>query len=115
MQHVESEQNSTELQEGRVMSGRMGVYGGLAPHASPEDKRRRQAERLYERIVKAARVADRVYIFGPGLAKKELEKKMKRHKAFADRVAGLEGADKMSSAQMTARVKEFFGLPRSAA
>ena len=97
----------------RALSGRTGVYGGVAPHAAAEDKRREKSKRLYEKIIKAMSGARRIYIFGPGQARKELHKRLRQPKDITGEVAGVAGAEKMSEAQMIARVKAFFDLPRS--
>jgi len=88
-----------------------GAFGGVAPHATLAEKQKREARRFYERVFKAIRNAENVYIFGPGQARKELLRRLQEHKDFNGRVRGVEGAERMSEAQMAARVRRFFGLP----
>ena len=94
--------------------GRTGVYGGLPPHADPEDKRHQQAKWLYERIFRSIRSAHEVYIFGPGQAKKELLKLLKEHKDFNGSIRAVVSAQRMREAQLAAHVREVFELPRMA-
>jgi len=115
----DAELQYTRVQEGEAaqksdltMSGASGVYGGLAPHATAEDKRRQRAKRLYDRLIKAMSPARHVYIFGPGLARKELHKRIEQHKDAAGKVTGVDAAEKMTEAQMVAHVKAVFELPR---
>ncbi|MHC5033899.1 MAG: hypothetical protein ACYTFZ_02535 [Planctomycetota bacterium] len=111
---VQTAYRETEEKGGRVVSGAAGVYGGLAPHVHLEEKRQREAKRFYDRICKAIRNAEEVFIFGPGQAKRELRRRLEEHKAFDGRVRAVKGAEKMTERQMTARVREFFGLPHPA-
>ena len=99
----------------RTVAGKTGVYGAVAPHTTVEQKRRQQARRLYDRIIRTMRGGPQVYVFGPGQAKKELQSRLSEHKEFSGRVVAAESAGKMSEAQMVARVKKFFGLHRSVA
>ena len=112
---TEAEYHERREKPGRMVAGPTGVHGALAAHVNQEQKRRREARRFYEGIIRAIRGAKKVYIFGPGQAKKELEKALARHKNFGGRVLGVESAEKMTAAQMAARVKKFFTVPRSAA
>lgn len=111
VQHTEIESLKRGKETGRTMAGRVGVYGGLPPHADPDDKRHLQARQLYEKVCRAIRTAEDVYIFGPGQAKKELLKALRDHKEFTGRVREPESAQKMSESQMVARVREVFELP----
>ena len=112
LQHAQADYAEGREKTDRAASGRTGVYGGVAPHANVEDKRRRQARQFYEKIFRAVRRAENVYIFGPGQAKRELLKRLQRHKDFDGRIQAVESAEKMTQAQMAARVRKFFGLPR---
>jgi hypothetical protein len=100
---------------GLAKSAAAGVYGGLAPHADPTQKRHRQHRKFYDRIYRAARQADHVYIFGPGQAKQELSKFLEEHKDFNGRIRAVESAERMTEPQMVARVREFFDIERTAA
>ena len=111
VQHAEVEAAKRGRQTGRTIAGRTGVYGGLPPHADPEEKRNLLARQLYEKVCRAMRAAEEVYVFGPGQAKKELLKALRDHKEFTGRVRDPESAQRMSESQMIARVREVFELP----
>ena len=115
VRYEEVEETERGLRPGLAFSGGTGKFGAMAPHTDPNGKRHLQAVRLYETICKAARDAHRVYIFGPGVAKKEMEKKLLEHKDFTGRIAALESADRMTQPQIEARVKKFFHAEKSAA
>ena len=114
VQHVQAEPLGGGEKANQVVPGGIGVYGAVAPHATLADKRQQQARRLYDRVIRAMLSADKVYVFGPGLARKELKKRLEQHKDFAGQLVAIQSADKMSEAQMAAQVRTFFDLPRSA-
>jgi hypothetical protein len=63
---------------------------------------------FYDAVVAAVRDADSVLIFGPGEAKIELKKRLLKRRLGA-RIAAVQSADKMTDAQIAARVRKFFG------
>ncbi len=90
------------------------VGGGAVPHAHVENRRREQLKRYHKKLVKALRHAGRIYLFGPGQAKKELAGVLENDKTLRAQLCGVEGADKnMTIPQMVARVREKFELPAS--
>ena len=115
VQHTQGEYEERRKRAGGAVAGRTGVYGGVPPHANIVDKRRRQSKRFYEGLHRDVQRAKRVYLFGPGQAKRELAKTLKGHGDLGDRVAGVGSAEKMTGPQMVAQVKSFFGLPRKVA
>jgi len=54
------------------------------------------------------RDAERILICGPGEAKFELEKEIKKSKELSARIVGIKPADKMTERQILAKVKVFF-------
>jgi len=114
VQHAEAEYPEEGQRAGRAIAGRGGAYGAVAPHMHLEEKQRREAKRFYDKLFRAMRTAERVYIFGPGKAREELSKRLREHKDFTGHVLAVEGAEKMTHAQMAARVRSFFGLRRAA-
>ena len=78
---------------------------------TPEDQRdRKYGNRLnkyYDEVIAAIRGADSIQIFGPGEAKGELEKRIKRDKLKAHMPA-VEATDKMTDRQISAKVREHF-------
>ena len=88
------------------------IYGpqDVASERKIEEKRKRQFREYYRTVVDKIGDARKVFLFGPGEAKVELEKEIKNSKELALRVAGVEPADKMTENQIRARVREFFQL-----
>jgi len=71
-------------------------------------KYRGHLERYYEEVARAVREAESVYILGPGEAKTELRKHLEKTKRTPPVRITIETADKMTEAQITAKVREHF-------
>jgi hypothetical protein len=86
------------------------AYGpqDVGPERKLEERRKHQSQRYYQAIAKAVRDAGKILLFGPGEAKVELEKEIKKSKALAFRVVGVEPADRMTEKQIAAKVREHY-------
>jgi len=62
----------------------------------------------YQNVIDLLRDATHLYIFGPGVAKIELKKKMEEDKRFLKKLSGIEASDKMTEPQIIAKVKKYF-------
>jgi hypothetical protein len=114
VQHAEADYPEEGQKADRAIGGRAGAYGAVAPHAHLEEKQHREAKRFHDKLFRAVRTAERVYIFGPGKAREELAKRLREHKDFTGHIRAVESAEKMTHAQMAARVRSFFGVPHAA-
>jgi hypothetical protein len=56
----------------------------------------------------ALKNADSILIIGPGEAKIEFEKTLKKNKSMQNRILKVEAADKMTKNQMIAYVRKFY-------
>jgi len=83
----------------------------VASETKMEERRKHQYRRYYQEIIQAVRDARMIFIFGPGEAKIELEKQIKKNKELSTKLTGVEPANKMTEAQIVAKVKEFFYQP----
>lgn len=61
----------------------------------------------YDAVIACIRDAESILIFGPGEAKDELKKRLKKNK-LGGRVIGVEKADKMTAPQIAAKVRMRF-------
>jgi hypothetical protein len=79
--------------------------------STTEDMRDRQFENhlndYYEGVISLIRVADSIWIFGPGEGKVELENRLK-HDELGGRIVGVETVDKMTDNQIAAKVRDHF-------
>ena len=61
----------------------------------------------YDAVIACIRDAEAILIFGPGEAKGELQKRLKRNK-LGGRIVGIETRDKMTDRQIAAKVRKYF-------
>jgi len=71
-------------------------------------KYRGHLDQYYEKVAHAVRDAESIYIMGPGEAKTELKKHLEKSKRTPPVRIAVETADKMTEAQITAKVREHF-------
>ena len=93
------------------MEKRVRFSGGTAADGLTEGARDRQLgnhlNSYYDQVVAVIRDADAIQIFGPGEAKRELEKRLE-HAGLKASIFALETADKMTDHQISAKVRERF-------
>jgi hypothetical protein len=61
----------------------------------------------YDAVIASIRDAGSILIFGPGDAKGELKKRLKRNN-LAGRIVGMETVDRMTDRQIAAKVRKYF-------
>jgi len=64
-------------------------------------------DRYYDEVIAHLRDAESIFIFGPGEAKGEFEKRF-ASKGLGGRLADLETTDKMTDAQIVAKVRQHY-------
>jgi hypothetical protein len=82
----------------------------VASERKVEERRKHHLRGYYKQIIKVIADAHRVLIFGPGEAKIQFEKEIKKSKELKAKIAAVERADKMTERQIAAKVRDFFGL-----
>jgi hypothetical protein len=82
-----SEQGGGEDQQDRQFTGHLNSY--------------------YDEVIACLRDAESIFIFGPGEAKGELEKRLAT-KRLGGHVVGIETVDKMTERQIAAKVRQYF-------
>jgi len=99
-------------------SGGTQLGGKLNQKADTElhhnDRFRLQLNKYYQQVISALKDADSIFIMGPGEAKIEFQKAMKRNKSINARLLKVETADKMTKNQMVAHVRRFYQTQRVA-
>jgi hypothetical protein len=85
--------------------------GPESVEGSADDQRDRQfmshLNRFYDEVIAHIRDAESILLFGPGEAKGELKKRL-ADKGLAARIVGVETVDKMTDAQIVAKVRRHF-------
>jgi len=80
----------------------------VATERKLERKRKQHLHQYYQNIIDTIKDAKSIFIFGPGKAKIELKKEIKKFKELSTKVIGVETTDKMTEAQIIAKVKKIF-------
>jgi hypothetical protein len=84
----------------------------IASERKMQERRMHQLQRFYRDVAGAIRDADRIFILGPGEAKLEFEKQLRKSKELSAKLGAVETADRMTEAQMAATVRAFYKLPK---
>jgi stalled ribosome rescue protein Dom34 len=75
--------------------------------AERDRQRMEHLNRFYREVLASIRDAGSILIFGPGEAKRELQKQM-RHERIQNRIAAIETSDKLTDRQFAAKVRKYF-------
>jgi hypothetical protein len=75
-------------------------------------RQQQQLKGYYEDIIERISGADKIYLFGPGTAKKELNHEIQKSTLIAEKIIGIDAADKMTEPQMIAKVKNYYMLKK---
>jgi DNA modification methylase len=91
---------------GTQLGGKLNQKGDLELHHN--DRYKLQLSKYYQQVINKLKDVGSIFIMGPGEAKVEFEKAIKKHKSMQNRLLKLETADKMTMNQMIARVRQFY-------
>ena len=91
---------------GTQLGGKLNQKGDLELHHN--DRYRLQLAKYYQQVISRLKDADSIFIMGPGEAKVEFQKALKRQKTMQNRLLKSETADKMTMNQMIAHVRKFY-------
>ena len=78
-----------------------------------DERHRHHLRDYYQRIISVLEDAHKIMIFGPGEAKTELGKEIKKSKQLSQRIVSFEPADKMTEKQIAAKVRNAFKPSKS--
>jgi 16S rRNA U1498 N3-methylase RsmE len=91
---------------GTQLGGKLNQKADVELHHN--DRFRQQLNKYYQQVISALKNADLIFIMGPGKAKIELEKAIKKNKSMQTRILRVETAAKMTKNQMIAYVRKFY-------
>jgi hypothetical protein len=91
---------------GTQLGGKLNQKGDM--ELRHNDRYQVQLNKYYQQVIAALKEAESIFIMGPGEAKIEFEKALKKHKAMQKRLLKVETVDKMTKNQMLAYAKEFY-------
>ncbi|HJS19429.1 MAG TPA: hypothetical protein VJ785_11830 [Anaerolineales bacterium] len=72
------------------------------------DRFKLQLKKYYQQVISALKDANSILIMGPGEAKIEFEKAVRKYKSMHNRILKVETTDKMTKNQMIAHVRKFY-------
>ena len=91
---------------GTQLGGKLNQKGDM--ELRHNDRYKLKLTKFYKRVIASLQDVSSIFIMGPGEAKIEFEKVLRRHKSMQKRLLKVETADKMTKNQMIARVKKFY-------
>ena len=95
----------------RFSNGTLSKDSNQSEGSTAEDMRDRQFDNhldsYYNGIVSMIQKADSIWVFGPGEAKGELEKRLK-HAGLESRIVGVETVDKMTDRQIATKIRDHY-------
>ncbi|NWG07944.1 MAG: hypothetical protein HXY35_14810 [Chloroflexi bacterium] len=91
---------------GTQLGGKLNQKGDL--ELRKNDRYRMQLAKYYQQVISKIKDVDSIFVMGPGEAKIEFEKALRKQKNMQDRVLKSEPADKMTMNQMIAHVRKFY-------
>jgi stalled ribosome rescue protein Dom34 len=103
LSHIEP---PAHLSGGTQLGGKFNQKGDM--ELRHNDRYKLQLSKYYQQVISRLKDVDSIFIMGPGNAKIEFEKALKKHKSMQNRLLKSETADKMTMNQMIAHVREFY-------
>jgi hypothetical protein len=93
-------------------TGSTPLQGNFESQQVPADDSRQRTftgelNTYYDEVIACIRDAESILIFGPGVAKSELKKRLEENN-LGDRISGLETVDNMTDPQIAAKVRQHF-------
>jgi hypothetical protein len=93
-------------------TGSRPLEGKFSPqHVLSDDRKMRsynaELNRFYDEVIAVVQGAETLLLFGPGMAKNELKKRLEEN-GLGDRIAALETVDIMTNPQIAAKVRDYF-------
>lgn len=91
---------------GTQLGGRMNHKADTEYRKS--DRFKQQLKKYYQQVISTLKDANSIFIMGPGEAKIEFEKAIRKYKSLQNRILKVETTDKMTKNQMIAYVRNFY-------
>jgi len=109
----EIKQISSHAEKQLRRTGSTPLQGNFESQQVPSDDSRQrtfngQLNSYYDEVIASVRDAESILIFGPGVAKGELKKRIEENN-LGDRVSAVETVDNMTNPQIAAKVRQHFG------
>ena len=106
--HVESDVEGHVRLKGGARSKTPYGPQDVSSESKREERYKHHLREYYKRVIELVSDADSILVFGPGEAKLEFVKEMRKSKELAHKIAGVETVDKMTDPQIAQKVKSYF-------
>ena len=113
VERIESNAESHYRPSGGRKAGSTSVAQSVSKEQKADERRKHQFHKFYQMVIKKTGNADNIFIFGPGEAKLELAKEIKKIKGQHDRIAAVEVSDRLTENQIVAKMRSFFLAPEA--
>jgi stalled ribosome rescue protein Dom34 len=110
IRHVPSVSEKYTLSSGSSHARTPEGLTGVTVEEQRDRKYVNQLNKYYDEVIAVIRGADAIQIFGPGEAKRELEKRIARN-GLKTHIPPIEATDKMTDVQISAKVRQHFVIP----
>jgi stalled ribosome rescue protein Dom34 len=105
---------SSHVEKQLRRTGSRPLQGNFDPqHVQSDDRQLRSfnadLNSFYDEVIADIRDAESILIFGPGVAKDELKKRLEE-KSLGDHIVGIESVDNMTNPQIAAKVRQYFAV-----
>ena len=102
----------SDVEKQQRRTGNRPLHGNFnSQHVQSDDRQLRSfnadLNSFYDEVIAAVQDAKSLFIFGPGVAKDELKKRLDDN-GLGDHIAGIETVDMMTTPQIAAKVREYF-------
>ena len=108
IERIESNAESQFRPSGGWKASGTNVAQSVSKEQKADERRKHQFHDFYHEVIKKAGKANKIYILGPGEAKRELAKEIEKIKDQHARIAAVETSDRLTENQIVAKVKSFF-------
>jgi hypothetical protein len=108
VERIESHAESHFRPSGGWKAAGTSVAQSVSKEQKADERRKHQFHNFYQMVIKEAGKAENIFIFGPGEAKLELAKEIKKIKNKLNRIAAVEASDRLTENQIVAKVRSFF-------
>lgn len=108
VEHIASNADSRYRPSGGNKSGGMSVAQDVWKEKSTDERLKQQYHKFYGQVLAKASNAHKIFIFGPGEAKRELAGEIESIKGPHVKVADVQPSDKLPERQIVSKVEAFF-------
>lgn len=110
VEHMESNADSHFRPKGGWKASGTAVAQSVSKEKTVNERHKHELREFYHTLIQKFAKLDTLLIFGPGEAKHELTREIKKIKAPQPRIAAVKTAERLTENQLIAEVKSFFSV-----